>query len=315
MKFLVACRDGWCFSTAQVLGVSLSGLVGFLATDQLAGVRCDCSAVTPFFLFAEARDFLARVPRDLCYHVVTRRTSTRSSTATRTERREVNTAFPPREPRGGARPQSTSRVTEGRLVPPRAGTLSGPLAKLCRARLVAGVCAWKQFRFHVHLVQKDLCNAARLRKRRELGEARFESDELENAVGRKRLLEQHCSRVGGAENFPRRPEFCVTYVREPLAVRTISLRCEGFRGSAGPAEILLFKRHQLSSFQFAGTIVGVESCGLCSNFDFRDRQICLVPQASWAKPGQAGQAGPSRASQAKAKPGQARPTGHGLTDA
>ena len=88
-----------------------------------------------------------------------------------------------------------------------------------------------------------------------------------------------------------------TYVREPLAVRTISLRCEGFRGSAGPAEILLFKRHQLSSFQFAGTIVGVESCGLCSNFDLRDRQICVVPQASWAKPG------------------QARPTGHGPTDA
>ena len=119
-----------------------------------------------FFCFAEARDFLARVPRDLCYSVVTRRTSTRSSTATRTERREVNTAFPPREPRGGARPQSTSRVTEGRLVPPRAGTFGGPPGKLCRARLVAGVCEWKQFRFHVHHVQKDLCNAVRSRKRR-----------------------------------------------------------------------------------------------------------------------------------------------------
>ena len=76
---------------------------------------------------------------------------------------------------------------------------------------MAGVCAWKQFRFHVHHVQKDLCNAARLRKRRELGEVRFESDELENAVGRKRVLEQHCSReVGGAENFLRHPEFCTT---------------------------------------------------------------------------------------------------------
>ena len=48
---------------------------------------------------------------------------------------------------------------------------------------MARVCAWKQFRFHVHHVQKDLCNAARLRKRRELGEARFESDELENDGG------------------------------------------------------------------------------------------------------------------------------------
>ena len=106
-------------------------------------------------------------------------------------------------------------------MPPRAGTFGVPPGKLCRARPVAGVCAWKQFRFDEHHVQKDLSNAASLRKRRKLGEVRFEFDELENAVGRKRLLEQHCSReVGGAENFPRHPEFCVTYVREPLAVRT-----------------------------------------------------------------------------------------------
>ena len=93
-------------------------------------------------------------------------------------------------------------------MPPRAGTSSGPLGKLCRA----GVCGWKQFRFHVHHVQKDLWNAARLRKRRKLGEARFESDELENAVGGKRLLEQHCSREVGSSVSPA--------FERPLGVRT-----------------------------------------------------------------------------------------------
>ena len=163
-------------------------------------------AVTFFSCSAEARDFVARVLRDSCYPVVTMRSSI--------ERREVNTAFPPREPLGGARPQSTSRVTEGRLVPPRAATFGGLPGKLCRARAVEGVCAWKQFRFDEHHVQKDLCNTDRLRKPSELGEARFESDELENDEGEKRLLEQHCSReVGGAENFPRHPEFCITCMR------------------------------------------------------------------------------------------------------
>ena len=52
--------------------------------------------------------------------------------------------------------------------------------------------------------------------------------------------------------------------------------CEDFRGSAGRAELLLFKRHQLSCFKFAGTIVGVEPCGLCSKFELRDSQICGV---------------------------------------
>ena len=98
---------------------------------------------------------------------------------TRTEQREVNTAFPPREPLGGARPRA------------HPATCSGPQGKLCRDRPVAGVCAWKQFRFDEHHVQKDLCSAVRSRKRRLLGEARFESEELENDVGEKRLPEQH----------------------------------------------------------------------------------------------------------------------------
>ena len=158
---------------------SLGSLVFLRLTNLLV---CGATAVRLllFFLFAEARDFLARVPRDLCYHVVTRRTSTRSSTATRTERREVNTAFPPREPLRGARPQSTSRVTACAAARWNFWWLLG---RLCRARPVAGVCAWKQFRFDEHHVQKDLCDAARLRKRRELGEVRFEFDELEKCGG------------------------------------------------------------------------------------------------------------------------------------
>ena len=181
------------FYCAGFESAPLGSLAFLRLTNLLVCVGATAWRLLFFSCSAEARDFLARVLRDSCYPVVTMRSSI--------ERREVNTAFPPREPLGGARPQSTSRVTEGRLVPQRAGTLSGPLAKLCRARLVAGVCAWKQFHFDEHHVH--LCNAVRLRKRRELGEARFESDELENAVGRKRLLEQHCSReVAGAENFP-----------------------------------------------------------------------------------------------------------------
>ena len=103
VELLVAHHDGWWFSTAQVLSEPLGSLV-FVATDQLAGVRGATAWRLPFSCIDEACDFLARVLRDSCYHVVTRRTSTKLS-----DRREENCAFPPGEPLEGAKRQSTSR--------------------------------------------------------------------------------------------------------------------------------------------------------------------------------------------------------------
>ena len=87
---------GGGFSAAQVLSVSLWARWFLLPLTNLL--------VLPFSCIDEACDFLARVLRDSCYHVVTRRTSTKLS-----DRREENCAFPPGERLEGVRHQSTSR--------------------------------------------------------------------------------------------------------------------------------------------------------------------------------------------------------------
>ena len=105
VKFLVAHRDGWCFSSTPISSVSLWACR--FATDQLPSFLCAVrlhGGYFFFFCFTEACGFLARVLRDSCYHVVTRRTSTKLS-----DRREENCAFPPGERLEGVRHQSTSR--------------------------------------------------------------------------------------------------------------------------------------------------------------------------------------------------------------
>ena len=73
-------------------------------------------------------------------------------------------------------------------------------------------------------MQKDLCNAVHVRKRRLLGEARCESDEVEHELDGKRLLEQHCDwEVSNAENLPRRPEFCITCVGTTFGCENVEL--------------------------------------------------------------------------------------------
>ena len=105
-------------------------------------------------------------------------------------------------------------------MPPRAGTFGGPPGKQCRARPVAGVCAWKQFRFDEHHVQKDLSNAASLRKRRKLGETRREPDELDNDVDGKRLLGNTVIRGSAVRKTRDAWSSAPLAWKRPLAVRT-----------------------------------------------------------------------------------------------
>ena len=139
---------------------------------------------------------------------------------TRTDRPEVNTELAPREPLRGARLQITSQRYPRKTCAAVALEPEVAFWENCVEPDLWQECvSWKQFRFYMHHVQKDLYNAVRMQKRRLLGEARLESDELENEWDGKRLLEQYCDwDVDDAENLPRRPEFCITcdlWLKEP----------------------------------------------------------------------------------------------------
>ena len=67
----------------------------------------------------------------------------------------------------------------------------------------------------------------------------------------------------------------------PLAVRTkLGAICETFEELQAEPRFFCSSDTNCHVSSFAGTIVGVGPCGLCSNFDLRDRQICIVPHCN-----------------------------------
>ena len=156
------------------------GALAFLRLTNL--LVYDCMAVTFVFWFAEARGLSREGAPRLLLSCCDKENVDEGIHCTHTERREVNTAFPPGRRETPEHPAIPKEDLCRRALEPLVALQENCVEPDLLQECVPG----SSLRFDEHHVQKDLCNTERLRKRRELGGARFESDELENDEGGKR---------------------------------------------------------------------------------------------------------------------------------